>query len=247
MVINIFYSTSEIAKKAGIHPNTVRYYEQMGYLPPVNRKENGYRIFTHAHLQQLKLIRLAFRCEVLQGNLRKKAIEIIMLCAGREYDKALAQAQAYHKAICHEKSKAEEAIEIIRDYVNRHNPSAETTSLKRSEAAKHLGITIDTLRNWELNGLLDVKRQSNGYRVYTDKDLNELKIIQVLRSANYSLMSILRMLRQLRDGPTPDLRQALDTPSPDEDIVYVTDKLLTSLSDAEQDAKEIICRISKQL
>ena len=78
-----------------------------------------------------------------------------------------------------------------------------------------------------------------------DNDIKKLKIIQVLRGANYSLMSILRMLRQLKnDSNHQDLRLILDTPSSDEDIVYVTDKLLTSLSNAKEDTKEIIGHIN---
>jgi DNA-binding transcriptional MerR regulator len=44
-----------------------------------------------------------------------------------------------------------------------------------------------TLRNWELNGLMAIKRRENGYRIYTEEDLMRLKIIRSLRCANYSL------------------------------------------------------------
>lgn len=37
---------------------------------------------------------------------------------------------------------------------------------KRSEVTKELGVSVDTLRNWEMNGLITVKRKENGYRVY---------------------------------------------------------------------------------
>jgi DNA-binding transcriptional MerR regulator len=189
------------------------------------------------------------------------AIEIIQLSAKGQYQEALIKAKAYHSAMCHEKAKAEEATGIIHDLINNISGDCfrgeggnsvgvgdASITLKRSEAANHLGITIDTLRNWELNGLLKVKRKSNGYRIYTDEDIKELKIIRTLRSANYSLMSILRMLNHLRNGSNnQDLRLILDTPSPDEDIVYLTDKLLTSLSNAVEDTKEIIEHISKRL
>lgn len=36
---------------------------------------------------------------------------------------------------------------------------------KRAEAAKELGLTIDTIRNWEMNGLITVKRKQNAYEV----------------------------------------------------------------------------------
>jgi len=239
------YSTSEIAKKAGVHPNTVRWYEEMGYLPPVARKENGYRIFTDEHVEQLKLIKTAFRCEILQSNLREKATEIILLCAKGKYVEALENAKIYHSAICTEKEKAEEAVGLVCNFINHQEDNQSSLTLKRNETAKHLDITIDALRNWELNGLIEVPRKDNGYRLYTDKEIKELKIIRVLRNANYSLMAILRMLNQLRsDGNIIEMRHTLDTPSPDEDIVYVTDKLLTSLGNAESDAIEMISHIS---
>ena len=61
-------------------------------------------------------------------------------------------------------------------------------------------MTIDTLRNWELNGLLTVKRRENSYRVYNDEDIKRLKIISSLRCANYSLSAILRLLKQLDEN-----------------------------------------------
>lgn len=57
--------------------------------------------------------------------------------------------------------------------------------LKRKEVSRHLDISVDTLRNWELNGLITVKRKDNGYRVYSGEDVRRLKIIRSLRLANY--------------------------------------------------------------
>ncbi len=73
--------------------------------------------------------------------------------------------------------------------------------MKQKEVSEYLGITMDSLRNWEMNGLLTVKRRENGYRVYTDEDIQRLKIIRSLRCANYSLEAILRMLQQLSKNP----------------------------------------------
>lgn len=58
------------------------------------------------------------------------------------------------------------------------------TMMTRKEAAACLQVTADTLRNWELNGLLTVKRRQNGYRVYSAGDIRRLRIIRALRCAN---------------------------------------------------------------
>ena len=66
------YTTTEVAKIIGIHPNTVRMYEEWGLIPLAERKPNCYRIFTDFHIEQLRLARIAFQIEVLQNGLRKK-------------------------------------------------------------------------------------------------------------------------------------------------------------------------------
>lgn len=104
---------------------------------------------------------------------------------------------------------------------------------------------MDTLRNWEMNGLLTVKRKQNGYRVYTDEDIRRLKIIRSLRCANYSLSAILRMLNTLSQNPGADIRLVIDTPKENDDIISVCDKLLTSLQYAEQNAKIMLSHLYK--
>ena len=43
----------------GVHPNTVRLYEARGYLSPVPRSKNGYRMFTPRHVVEMRLALLA--------------------------------------------------------------------------------------------------------------------------------------------------------------------------------------------
>ena len=83
------YRTSEIAKIIGIHPNTVRLYEELELIPKPDRMPNGYRVFTDLHIEQFRLARLAFQVEVLQNGLRKKIVQMIKVSAAGDYDKAL--------------------------------------------------------------------------------------------------------------------------------------------------------------
>ena len=112
--------------------------------------------------------------------------------------------------------------------------------MKRKEVADYLDVSIDTLRNWERNGLLQVQRKENGYRCYTSDDIEQLKIIRTLRLANYSLESILRMLNALEDNPQVNIKQVLNTPQADADIVSVCDRLIVSLKKAEKNAEKMI-------
>ena len=102
-----------------------------------------------------------------------------------------------------------------------------------------LGITMDVLCDWERNGLIQVPRDSKGYRKYGSKEMNRLEIIRTLRSAHYSMMSVLRMLNRMDSGEM-NIREAINTPGEDEDIVCATDRYITALNMAEKDALEMM-------
>lgn len=239
------YKTSEIASMIGIHPNTVRLYEESGLIPKPERQANGYRIFTDLHIAQLRLARLAFQIEVLQNGLRKKIVQMVKVSALGDYDTALLLTNEYLDQIRKERFNAEEAIEMVNQIISGES-SENTLSLKRKEVSEQLNITMDALRNWEMNGLLTVKRRENGYRVYTGEDIRRLKIIRSLRCANYSLEAILRMLSHLSKDPRADIKSILDTPKSDDDIIAVCDNLISSLADAEENAIDLI-RMLKEM
>lgn len=234
------YKTSQIAKLIGVHPNTIRFYEEMKLLPVISRTESGYRIFNDRHLEQLRLLRTAFRAEIISDRLRQEAYEIVKMAAADDIDGAYLRAQRYLEHLREEKAKAEEAIRITLDIIEDTGKSDETVEYSgRLEVAEMLGITIDVLRDWERNGLILVPRSSNGYRKYGLKEINRLKIIRTLRNVHYSMMSILRMLNRLDQGDK-NVREVINTPGEEEDIVCATDRYITALSLAEKDALEML-------
>lgn len=233
------YKTSEVAKIIGIHPNTVRMYEELGLIPEAERKSNGYRVFTDFHIEQLRLARIAFQIEVLQNGLRKKIVETVKVSAKGDFDKALCFAEEYRNQIQQEQRNAEEAIHIAKKILTGKS-AGQSLCLKRKEVSDYLNISMDTLRNWELNGLLRVKRKQNGYRLYMGNDIEWLKMIRSLRCANYSLEAILRMLDALEHNPRVNIEQVLNTPKADTDIISVCDRLIVSLRAAERNAEIMI-------
>ncbi len=52
---------SEIARILGVNPKTLRYWEEIGLLPPPERDENGYRIYSEKHIKLCKFILKAKR------------------------------------------------------------------------------------------------------------------------------------------------------------------------------------------
>ena len=112
------YTTTEVARIIGIHPNTVRMYEEWGLIPLAERKSNGYRVFTDFHIEQLRLARIAFQIEVLQNGLRKKVVETVKLSAKKDFDKALMFAEEYLNQIQKEQRNAEESIGIAKQILS---------------------------------------------------------------------------------------------------------------------------------
>ena len=204
------YKTSEVAKIVGVHVNTVRLYEELELIPLVHRLPNGYRIFTDYHIMQFFLARTAFKVEILQNGLRKKIVHVVKLSAKGSFQEAIKATNEYINQIGQERKNAEEAIELSKNMLLEKNNQDNDVFFTRKQASDYLQVTIDTLRNWEMNGLFTVKRKKNGYRIYTKSDLNRLKIIRTLRVANYSLSAILRMINELDKSEDIDIRDVID-------------------------------------
>ena len=64
----------ELAARAGVNQETVRFYEAKGLLPAPARQTNGYRVYTEAHLERLLFVR---HCRELDLSLE----DVARLCA----------------------------------------------------------------------------------------------------------------------------------------------------------------------
>ncbi|WP_436884008.1 MerR family transcriptional regulator [Mammaliicoccus sciuri] len=78
------------------------------------------------------------------------------------------------------------------------------------EAAAKAKLAPHTLRYYEEEKLLPcVKRNTNGYRVYTDEDLSWLEVISCLREANVSINDLKEMM-SLSKGDKKLLSEQID-------------------------------------
>ncbi|MDR8390494.1 heavy metal-responsive transcriptional regulator [Aliifodinibius sp. S!AR15-10] len=53
------YKIGEVARRASVNKETVRYYEKRELIPQPDRRRSGYRIFTQRHIDQIKFIKRA--------------------------------------------------------------------------------------------------------------------------------------------------------------------------------------------
>lgn len=239
------YSTKEIADSMGVHPNTVRVYEEWGYLSPAPRADNGYRQYDDIHLFQLKIARFAFRCEIIQGSIRKSAREIVLLSGQKQFLKAYEQAEEHLLHLNKEYERAVEAADIAESWLYS-TKEIQSEGLSRQQVAEKIQLHPELIRNWERNGLITIPRNEKGYRVFTEKEINMLKVIRVLRMAHYSYASILRLVQQAKMAHPIHVKEVLNLPENQEDIVYVTDRLLMSLKEAIADTKTILTMLREK-
>ncbi len=59
-----------------------------------------------------------------------------------------------------------------------------------NEIAKELNITKRAMKYYEEQGLLKVAKDSNGYRNYSEQDVERLRIISVYRKLGISISGI---------------------------------------------------------
>ncbi|HEY1348927.1 MAG TPA: MerR family transcriptional regulator [Ktedonobacteraceae bacterium] len=158
--------TSELVRAVGIHPNTVRRYVVRGLLPPVEYSPAGYRRFTAYHLACLRLARQVYRPPYAgralflsgAGDLARRRLTLVEI----------------------ERVRAEHVADLLEGRATASATQAQTQPLHIGEAARTLGVTIDILRNWDRNGLIEVPRDpANGYRCYGAQDLERLSLIRI--------------------------------------------------------------------
>ena len=53
------FKIGEVASRADVNKETVRYYEKRQLIPKPDRRYSGYRIFTRRHIDQIKFIKRA--------------------------------------------------------------------------------------------------------------------------------------------------------------------------------------------
>jgi DNA-binding transcriptional MerR regulator len=246
-MVRTYLTTVEVARAVGVHPNTVRLYEKWGFLPPIPRDpRNNYRRFTLQHVAQMRLARTALQWPYPGG--KEPVLTLVYKAAAGDLGGALEHAYHYLAQVQAAQARAGAAATLLERWSQGVPADATARPLRIGEVAAHLGLSHDTLRSWERNGLLAVPRDPhNGYRLYRAADIARLRVIRMLREAGYSTMAILRMLLQLDRGDAADPRAALDTPRPDEDIRSVADHWLSTLAAQERRAQEIIAQLEALL
>lgn len=234
--------TSDLAQALGVHPNTIRLYELRGFLPEIPRAANGYRQYSPMYLEQARLAHLALWWPYL-GD-KALLLKLVQSAAAGDLGMAMELAYQHLARVRVERTFAESAIEFLERWAAGYLLDTPRQQVHIRKAAEHLQVTVDMLRNWERNGLIEVPRDpTNHYRLYGTAEFGRLRVIRTLVQSGYSLMAILRMLQHFDAGNTQNLRGALELPPDDEQLLTIADRWLSTLLEQEQRAQSLIRQI----
>nr|WP_243167756.1 MerR family transcriptional regulator [Anaerocolumna cellulosilytica] len=152
--------------------------------------------------------------------------------AKKQWDFGKQYASDYIQTIKQEIDLAEKAAEVLQKWALSkriiENPE-QPINFSRKEIADLFGITGETVRNWERNGLISSDALGiNNEKLYNNKDLERLRIVYMLRQAGYSISAIHHSISTYNSGQSNMVLTALNNPEYDE-LISVGDHWLHAL------------------
>lgn len=251
--------TIDLARASDSHPNTVRLYEEWGFIPRAERAANGYRLWGREHLDQMLFARLALDGFWPGRPIRKSALALVRLAATGDLRAALAAAGEHLGLVRGERARAEAAAACLEAWAAgaaypprraaegageaaaASKASGAADRVPAREAARLAEASPEQLRNWERNGLIDPLRdERTGRRLYGEEEVGRARVIRALLLAGYSMMAIRRMVAELDGGSPASLAAALDSPREDEEVLTAFDRWLSFLAAQEERAESLL-------
>jgi DNA-binding transcriptional MerR regulator len=177
------YRPIDIARKLNISTSTLRIYEDMGIIPPVNRTNSGYRIFTQIHLDYFICIRkmvkgysLEFTGELLREHMKGNSDKALWIITKSQAD------------LYAEKMRLEKVgLNLIKnlDYKSNNLKKDKNDLMTIKEISKITDVSITTIRYWENIGLVSsIREDGSNYRLFNE---DQIKIILIIHALKYSL------------------------------------------------------------
>ena len=114
----------KVSEKYGITPDTLRYYEKTGMIPPVTRNQSGIRDYTEADLQWVKLA-ICMRASGLSVEAMVQYVKLFR--EGDETIRERLELLLSQKAeLLERRAKIDAALEWLNRKIDRYEEAAET-------------------------------------------------------------------------------------------------------------------------
>lgn len=237
---------SSVSKLSNTPVSTIRAYEKWGMISPVERLENGYRVFEQYHVTQIKIIRLLFG-EYLNKHLRKLTMQIIYASVARDRKLVIEKTMNYLEALHSKKNQAMSTIEIIKNKSTQNllqygkvQKTDEVMLYSVEKAAGMIGTTKGSIRNWERNGLINCQVKRYERRQYTTIDIERMKIIDLMRQIGFSMSCIKHFFVLYDEGNIEGAIKSIEGTPKKEDFITSADAWISMLTKHEERSKEIL-------
>lgn len=236
------YRIGELSRLTGVKAGTIRFYEKCGFVGPVERTSNNYRIYQKRHIFQIRVCRLVFGGFV-NRRLRRESLKVLDAAANWNLDAYEREAANYQRAVEEDIERTRKAIAICMEQMGQE-PEEEIRYTKK-QAAAMVGATPEAVRNWERNGLLG---QFEPYqkRYYGQALLNRMYVIRLLLDTGYSMMAIRSFMQEYDGGQSGRAEQILISPEKSEELLYRSDRYLETLLQLREKALQL-CRLKQEM
>ena len=199
----------DLARLAGLGVTQIRTYERLGFLPPAERGVNGYRRYSSAHVEALRVARI-----VIAGYGWQHALDVMRAVHLGDNAAVFVLVNGRHAALDGQHTRLNAALETTQAMLRRPPEATKSRgrpSMRIKEAARTVGARTSAVRFWERQGLLQPEREpSTGYRLYDAQQLGRLNVIALLRDVGYQFDAIREVLEELAGGRPDKTRQALE-------------------------------------
>jgi DNA-binding transcriptional MerR regulator len=166
----------------------------------VPRDPNGYRAYGGRHLAALR----AVRALLAAGYGGARTATIMRSIHAGDVDTALAIVNARHADLDRDLRQIDFTLEAMRELpaVGHAAPHLRPGAPFRiGDAARAVGVQPSALRFWEAQGVLAPSRDPmSGYRVFDARQMVRLRLVVLLRRANYGFEAIRSVLDELSAG-----------------------------------------------
>ena len=193
----------DLARDVGLSTQAIRDYERYGFIPPVERGPQGYRLYSPQHMHALRTARV-----LIAGYGWEPTLRIMQHVHVGNLSSALAEIDARHAALHASRLEIEATLKALQTLSTALPPANEVSRHVRPlyirAVAQHIGVRVSAIRFLEAQGLVQPLRdKSSKYRLYDEQHMNTLQVIALLRKANYGFDAICVVLAQLASG-TPE-------------------------------------------
>ncbi|MEU9875693.1 MerR family transcriptional regulator [Streptomyces phaeochromogenes] len=192
----------DLAREAGVSTQQVRNYVETGILPPVERTDSGYRVFTTAHAEALRAGRA-----LAVGHGWPTTGAIMRAVHGGDLETALAVLDESHAELHRERTELAEVIRALDTLITHETepPDRDRGGMRIGEVADDIGVQTPVLRLWETRGLLRPTREKGtGYRLYSASEARLAQIVALLRRGHHPFPTIESVLAELRTTGSPE-------------------------------------------